>query len=68
MAVTEQAVAMAPAASTGCSSLVQHIPTPVRSSTFVFGTLAPRVGIRVPHGGRIISRVTWEKGVRGTLF
>lgn len=45
MAVTEQKVAMAPAASAECSSLMQHIPTPVRSSTFVFGTLVPRVGI-----------------------
>lgn len=66
MAVTEQVVAMAPAASAECSSLVQHIPTHDHSSTVVFDAPVPRVGVR----GRIISRLPWagKKGVRGPFL
>lgn len=39
--------------------LSKLIPTCVCSSTFVFGAPVPRVGIRVPHGGRIMSRLLW---------
>lgn len=52
-------------------SLLQLIPMNVRSPTFVSAALVPAVGIRVPLGGRIVSRLPWagkEKGQRGTLF
>lgn len=52
-------------------SLLQLIPMPVHSSTFVSAALVPRVGIRVPRGGGISSRLPWagkEKGGRGTSF